>query len=914
MSIKTRNLLQGNQHYLWLLLIVGASFLIAEPAAASWFGNKAGEVVGSIIGIFIWALGGMLILVIKGLILIASYQQFIGAQAVLEGWVIVRDIANMFFVVILLVIAFSTILHIENYSYKKWLPKLILMAILINFSKTICGLMIDVAQVVMLTFVNAFKDVAGGNMVDMLGIKDIVTMEGEANGGFVNIVGAYILGLVYLIIALVVITTMMMILAMRIVMIWIYVVLSPLAYLLSAFPGGAQYASKWWKDFTQNLIVGPVLAFFIWLSFAALQTGTDLQIVATANETDISSEMQVVGSGSSQTNYPLLETKASTPGALIKFVIGIGMLIGGLKIAQEIGGAAGSIAGKGMGNLSKLGAMGAGAAGGFALGRSRSLGLAIAKKTNLKQGLGTIAASSGVAGKIAAITGVRGLATSSLIGLNRAQKVVSDKAEKKIGDIKDTRVIARYAKGSGGFSASKMAAKSKAQDMMPSAVGNAADIQKHLAGMSREALQKLSDPEWHRIGESGAKLDGRAKTFIEKNSDERGAYNRGLNKNNHEMVLGTDRNGSPMGGDDKHGSYMRPSRNPLPDDEIDRLESKGKYVNDYKKSRKKKIADNTTAPVDADKKDSPRGNGNLAVNDFARGKSDTVAVDFEKLNIKEIEKAEGSADWRGTQGLNTNNPSMMQKIAGQMVNILGQEISKLKAQPNLSGGDQKRLENLQTAKSRFEKPEELQNMQLINSSAADYKLSDVKDTVVHEQVHALGYHDEDDVNYATEQIMQTKKYGARKDKQAVDDILKDKPGKEARPKDKQAGDDIIKDKPAKEARPEQIKGDSSFVELDTSRFDTSVDTLAKKLDDLGTKLNVPKRMGSVNSGKPGPSAQNFAYWFGLLRKSILSSGKAGKAAEMLGGDEAPSPIALEVVSHNLSKNLSASVSENQKTL
>ena len=66
----------------------------------------------------------------------------------------------MFFVVVLLIIALATILNQEKYSYKTWLPKLILMAVLINFSKMICGLIIDVAQVVMMTFVNAFKDVS----------------------------------------------------------------------------------------------------------------------------------------------------------------------------------------------------------------------------------------------------------------------------------------------------------------------------------------------------------------------------------------------------------------------------------------------------------------------------------------------------------------------------------------------------------------------------------------------------------------------------------------------------------------------------------------------------------------------------------------------------------------------------------
>ncbi len=359
-----------------VLLLVVIAFIVAPPALAV-DGDWIGGVLGGVIGILISALGLILILVIKGLLIIATYQHFIDSQAVIEGWAIVRDLSNMFFVVILLVIAFSTILHLENYSYKKWLPKLILMAVLINFSKTICGLMIDVAQIIMLTFVNAFKDVAGGNIIDMLGIKSIVTMAKDTEGvGFWTIIGAYVLGLIYMVIALVVITTMMVMLAMRLVMIWIYVVLSPLAYLLSAFPGGAQYASQWWKEFVQNLIIGPVLAFFIWLSFAALQTGTDMDLVQTAGtETgNVQQEAGAIGSPSGVTNDPVAASEASTPSALIKFVIGIGMLLGGLKIAQQIGGAAGGIAGKGMGKLSKVGAFATGAVGGFALARAKGVG------------------------------------------------------------------------------------------------------------------------------------------------------------------------------------------------------------------------------------------------------------------------------------------------------------------------------------------------------------------------------------------------------------------------------------------------------------------------------------------------------------------------------------------------------------
>lgn len=341
-----------------ILLIVG-SFLIA-PSAHAW----ATDVAAGILSVVISGLGLILILVVQGLIAIASYQHFIDSEAVILGWVLVRDLCNMFFVVILLIIAFGTILNIPNYSYKKWLPKLILFAILINFSKTICGLLIDVAQVIMLTFVNAFITIGGANFVDILGIRDIVTMSDAGDVGFWTVVGAYMLGIIYMLVATVVLVTMIMILAMRLVMIWIYVVLSPLAYLMSAFPGGQKYASQWWSEFSKNLIVGPVLAFFIWLSLAALGSDKNLEAL---NPT-IDSDADKIGTGSIKTTGSPTGTKAGTPGALIKFVIAIGMLVGGLMVSQQIGGAAGSMAGKGMASLqkgAKLGLAGVGAVTGY---------------------------------------------------------------------------------------------------------------------------------------------------------------------------------------------------------------------------------------------------------------------------------------------------------------------------------------------------------------------------------------------------------------------------------------------------------------------------------------------------------------------------------------------------------------------
>jgi len=900
MRLPVRFYLKRRFWSVFLLSIV--FFSVALPVYANW-SDTLGSIVGWLIGLFISALGLVLILVIKGLLLIASYQNFIGSPAVFEGWAIVRDLSNMFFVVILLVIAFSTILHLENYSYKKWLPKLILMAVLINFSKTICGLLIDVAQIVMLTFVNAFKDIAGGNFIDMLGIRDIVTMAKNTDDlGFWAIVGAYVLGLIYMIVAVVVIATMMMMLVMRLVMIWIYVVLSPLAYLLAAFPGGAQYSSKWWKDFTQNLIVGPVLAFFIWLSFAALQNGNELDIVRTAKDNSVNEEIAAVGAPTNskeKMDSPVAITEASTPDALIKFVIGIGMLVGGLKISQEMGGAAGSIAGKGMNKLSKMGAVTTGFVGKGALGISKDLGMGLAKKAKVKEGLGYISSRTGAVGRALAVTGIRGLATKGLVGLNSQEAQIKEKAKKKLSIIDDTRVIARYANES-AFGGMGMAMRKKARTKMPDAIESDQEMNDVLASMNLDDLKELSDARWTALGTRRAHLGGRSRNFVNKDSDARGAFNLGMQSvgvPESEFIVGTDRNGEPLhdNNPDRHGSYMNPRNLPLSPDELDTLFSRGRHRFDYYKDPRPIEAD-TTEKVSPEKQNQERGKGDLAINGFAAGRS-TLAVDFDKLNLEDIEKGSaGDKDWRNVRGVNTSDPAEINKIASRLISLIDGEISSLQAKGNLNKGEEKRLSSLNEAKNRLSNPENLSNLALVNSSASRFKMSDVKETIIHEEIHGLGYEDEEEVRTATSTIMATRNYDARKDKASIDAIL----GKQ--PLATRPVDQII----AAEKESGPVFDDSpQTVDFDLSPIEQKLANFAKQLESAGSKISNLKISGVSGSASQAPY---FIYLLKALKKSLTnkddsSSRQIAALASSLGVQKAETPLEFRIIANNLPADL-----------
>lgn len=70
-------------------------------------------------------------------------------SSIYKAWSAFRNIANIGFVIMLLVVVFSQVTNIgiSNYNIKKILPKLIITAILVNFSYLIMGVLIDLSQI-----------------------------------------------------------------------------------------------------------------------------------------------------------------------------------------------------------------------------------------------------------------------------------------------------------------------------------------------------------------------------------------------------------------------------------------------------------------------------------------------------------------------------------------------------------------------------------------------------------------------------------------------------------------------------------------------------------------------------------------------------------------------------------------------
>ncbi len=341
------------RHWGYLLplgAIVCLAVLLPQPVRAG-IGDDIASFFAWVFFGFATVVGWVLTTFVGILVQIVQYNDFVNAPAVVKGWVVVRDVTNMFFIVILLLLAFGSVFRIEDYTYKHHLSKLLLMAVLVNFSKSIAGFFIDFAQVVMLTFVNGFKDAAAGNFLTGLHIKEMYSIAektaegaGQSPAGLTYLAAAA-LALITISIATIVVGVYIVVLTMRIVMLWILIVLSPLAYLLSAFPGNAkEWSGKWWDFFGKYVTSGPILAFFLWLSLAVMQAGNgavgDFVEQHSVNFTDIPGAT-ITGIGQST--------------VLLSFIISIAMLMGGLWITQQLGIAGGHLAGAAFSGIQKAG-------------------------------------------------------------------------------------------------------------------------------------------------------------------------------------------------------------------------------------------------------------------------------------------------------------------------------------------------------------------------------------------------------------------------------------------------------------------------------------------------------------------------------------------------------------------------------
>lgn len=277
---KAANLLEFSPLYQAISLTqkVGSSTAAAAKNAGTLIGGiTAGGInlifqgVNNIIGFIgssLFSLGGAL----TNLTLSLNFD-ILNNPMIDVGWGISRDLANLGFVLFIIIIAIATILRIQQYEAKSTLGKLIAVALLVNFSLLFAGVFIDFSNMLTKYFIQSITSSGvtglGPSLANAFGIQNLLSVKDATEiGPMLALKGQYMVITSGLFVAAFTFLGALSLLALAVMFLVRYVILSillilvPLAFLFIILPATKNLWDKWSKEFMKWIIFAPAASFF----------------------------------------------------------------------------------------------------------------------------------------------------------------------------------------------------------------------------------------------------------------------------------------------------------------------------------------------------------------------------------------------------------------------------------------------------------------------------------------------------------------------------------------------------------------------------------------------------------------------------------------------------------------------------
>jgi hypothetical protein len=222
------------------------------------------------------------------------------------GFSISLSIANLAFVLGIIIIAIATILRNDSYGIKRILWKLVVAAILVNFGLVIAAPIFGLGNSLSHYFLNCINPAAGGCTSNSSGLASYgtfatsfagafqpqdnftlqsstaalssasSTLQGTATGAFSAIGATFgktfvpVFGIgftvVNLTLIIIILLAFIVLLLIRYLYIVILVILMPFAWAAWAFPSFSKHWDKWWNEFIRWTFFSPIVLFFIYLA------------------------------------------------------------------------------------------------------------------------------------------------------------------------------------------------------------------------------------------------------------------------------------------------------------------------------------------------------------------------------------------------------------------------------------------------------------------------------------------------------------------------------------------------------------------------------------------------------------------------------------------------------------------------
>ena len=272
---------KGNCYY----LRTTSNVILGDPAnqflpAGTGGGTGGGQTLAPIcdVGSFSWLACPAIDAIDKGITLAEAqignqleFSPLSDSSSLHSVWVSFRNLADVFFVLLFMLVIFGTAMGFDNYTVKKVLPRLVAAAILIQFSWVLVGIAVDISNV---------AGAGVGSMIHLIPNPNTPTNLGSGTGGVTEQVvgtlelggaGAVALGstialsaagatavliplLLTIVSLLIGVLVVFLTLQLRILILQIIIVIAPFAILAWVLPN-TQKMFKRWRAFLMDLLL-----------------------------------------------------------------------------------------------------------------------------------------------------------------------------------------------------------------------------------------------------------------------------------------------------------------------------------------------------------------------------------------------------------------------------------------------------------------------------------------------------------------------------------------------------------------------------------------------------------------------------------------------------------------------------------
>lgn len=362
-----------------LAVLVGGIF----GCAANIFpgGNSCSEGAGvlmlRIAGLFLWIGGVFLDFVIENLILqMGAYVGYTGGFEVLvtgieKAWGLIRDIVNIAIIGALVWTSLAIIFRLQQGTYGKTIVKILIAALLVNFSYLFAATIIDASNFVSVkifeeTFVIegctepggffACNGSVSGSFMELMKISSINSIDdfeaisdNSTGGDGTQLLWVGLFGSILFLITAYVFLAAAIMLIIRFCILVLLLILSPIGIAGMILDQTKEYSKQWWSAMTSNAIFPP--AYFVMTAISLSIVGSIGPAIATQSATTASAGTSSFGK--------LLGGASATLDILTAFVIAVFFMLASLIVAKKAG-AIGVTVAQGVAGRLTFGALGGG--------------------------------------------------------------------------------------------------------------------------------------------------------------------------------------------------------------------------------------------------------------------------------------------------------------------------------------------------------------------------------------------------------------------------------------------------------------------------------------------------------------------------------------------------------------------------